>query len=182
VTRSVWRTGVICWVALIIPLVLPLVTGRVFAHGDLLWFHLPLRRLYSEALAAGDSLLWSPALFSGVYLFGEGQAGMAHPFHWLLYRLLPLPIAFNLELISTFPLAGGGMYLLLRRWLSREAALVGAMLFAFSGFNLMHLSHLNAIAVIAHLPWALWSIDVMLSTSSPGARAAAFAGLVLVIA
>jgi hypothetical protein len=180
--RSVRRTAVICWVALSIPLVLPLLTGRVFARGDFVWLHLPLRRLYSEALTAGDSVLWSPALFSGAYIFAEGQTGMAHPFHRVLYRLLPLPIAFNLELVSTYPFAGGGMYLLLRRWMSREAALIGAMLFAFSGFNLIHLAHMNAIAVIAHLPWALWSIEVMLSTSSARERAAAFAGLVLVIA
>src|SRR5262252_5852673 len=166
-----------CWVALSIPLVLPLVTGRVFADGDFISMHLPLRRLYSDVIAAGDAMLWTPSLFSGAYIFAEGQAGFGHPFHWVLYRLLPLQVAFNLELITIFPFAGAGMYLLLRRWIAPEGAIVGAMLFAFSGSQLMHLSHINAIAVIAHVPWVLLAIDVLLSTSSARARAAAFAGL-----
>ena len=180
--RSLRATVAMCWVALSTPLVVPLLTGRVFADGDFISIHLPLRRLYSDVIAAGDSMLWTPALFSGAYIFAEGQAGFGHPFHWMLYRLLPLQVAFNVELIAIFPFAGGGMYLLLRRWLTREAAVVGAMLFAFSGSQLMHLPHINAIAVIAHLPWVLLAIDVMLSTSSPRARAAAFAGLVLAVA
>src|SRR5439155_1219804 len=60
--------------------------------------------------------------------------------------------------------------------------LVGALLFAFCGAQLMHLSHINAIAVIAHVPWLLLAIDVMLTTSSPRARAGGFAGLVLALA
>ena len=46
--------------ALFIPLLLPLSTGRVFATDDLAVFHLPLRHLYSEALANGEG--WREAL------------------------------------------------------------------------------------------------------------------------
>ena len=99
----------LCCLALFVPLCIPLFTGRVFAWDDLAAFHLPLRHLYREALLTGDSILWSPALFSGTYLFGEGQTGMAHPFHWLIYRLLPLAVAFNVEVISSYLVALAGI-------------------------------------------------------------------------
>ena len=84
-------------------------------------------------------MLWTPAIFAGFYLHGEGQIGLFHPFHQLLYRALPLGPAFNLELIASYVAAFAGMVWFLRRLrFSRAAALFGAMLFAFSGFNLLH--------------------------------------------
>ena len=41
-------------------------------------------------------------MFGGYYLFGEGQLGMAHPWHLLLYRFLPLTPAFNIEIVSSY--------------------------------------------------------------------------------
>ena len=78
--------------------------------GDLAWFHIPVRYLYGQALAAGDSILWKPAMFRGFYLHGEGQLGAMHPLHLVLYRALPLPPALSLEIIAVFAFALGGMY------------------------------------------------------------------------
>ena len=48
------------------------------------------------------------------------------------------------------------MFWFLRRLrFSHAAALFGAMLFAFSGFNLLHHHHINMVAVVAHMPWLL---------------------------
>src|SRR5262245_2586048 len=94
--------------ALCVPLMVPLLTRRVWTFDDLAAFHLPMRFLYQQALAAGDSILWTPAFYSGVYIFGEGQAGAAHPLHVLLYRLLPLDLAFNLEILSSCVAAAAG--------------------------------------------------------------------------
>ena len=41
----------------------------------------------------------------------------------------------------------------------------GALLFTFSSFNLLHFVHPNAVAVVAHIPWLLWAIDVVLTDS-----------------
>ena len=105
----------LCSLGLLTPLLLPLATGRVFVQNDLTWFHLPMRYLYQQALRAGDTVLWTPSILAGFYMQGEGQTGMFHPVHQLLYRLLPLGPAFNLELIGSYPLAFGGMYWFLRR-------------------------------------------------------------------
>ncbi len=172
----------VCSLALLAPLLGPLIRGRVFVYNDLSWFHLPLRYLYQEALHAGDSTLWTPSIFAGFYVHGEGQIGLFHPFHQLLYRVLPLAAGFNLELVTSYPVAFGGMFWFLRRLqFSRAAALFGAMLFAFSGFNLLHHHHMNMVAVVAHMPWLLATADVLIVDERQQARAFAFAGMALVV-
>jgi len=169
--------------ALVAPLAWPLVNGRVFVYNDLTWFHLPTRYLYEQALRRGDSLLWTPAIYSGLYLHGEGQIGILHPLHLLLYRALPLQTAFNLELIVNYVAAFGGMYWFLGRLQYRiEPALFGAMLFAFSGFNLLHHHHLNMVATVAHLPWLLAATDVLLTDGRRQVRAGAFATVAGILA
>ncbi len=120
---------------------------------------------YAQQLAAGQSFDWLPSLYNGFYLTGEGQVGSYHPLHLLLYRWLPLTVAFDLELLLSYPLMLIGMYgLLVRRLGQHGAALFGGLVFTFSGFNLLHFVHPNAVAVVAHMPWLLWMIDVLLTT------------------
>ena len=122
-----------------------------------------MRHLYREALHSGDSVLWTPSIFAGFYMHGEGQIGVFHPFHQVLYRALPLRPAFNLELIANYIAAFAGTFWFFRRLqLSSTAALFGAMLFAFSGFNLLHHQHMNMVSVVAHMPWLLAATDVLI--------------------
>jgi hypothetical protein len=184
VSRSRALAGIIavCSVALLVPLLRPLIAGKVFVSNDLSWFHLPMRHLYQQALHAGDTVLWTPSIFAGLYLHGEGQIGLFHPFHQLLYRLLPLGAAFNLELIANYPAAFGGTFWFLRRLrFSHAAALFGAMLFAFSGFNLLHYHHINMVAVVAHMPWLLAAADVVIVDERRRARAFGFAAIALIL-
>lgn len=177
-----WIVGV-CSLALFAPLAWPLVTGRIFPGTDLGNFHIPLRYLYQEALRAGDSLLWTPAMFAGFYIHGEGQIGLYHPLHLLLYRALPLQAAVNLELLATYIASFAGMYWLLRRLqLSTTASLFGGLLFGFSGFQLLHYAHVNAVAVAAHIPWLLACVDVFITADRPMQRTAGYAGVALVLA
>ncbi len=173
----------LCSAALLAPLAVPLLTGRVFVTDDLAFYHLPIRHLFQQALNAGDTTLWTPAIFSGLYLHGEGQAGIFHPFHQFLYRAFPLGAALNVELIASYPAAFGGTLWLLRRLgLGRAAALTGAMLFAFSGFNLLHHMHINMVAVVAHLPWLLAGADVLITDERRRARTLAVAGIAICLA
>ncbi len=172
----------ICSAALLLPLAWPLLQDRVFVYNDLSWFHLPFRHLYQQALQKGDSLLWTPAIFSGVYFHGEGQTGVFHPLHLLLYRVLPLQAAFNLELLANYVAAFAGTWWFLRRLrFDAEPALFGAMLFAFSGFALLHHHHVNMIAVVAHLPWLLGAADVLIVEDARRPRRLAFAAVALIL-
>jgi hypothetical protein len=168
--------------ALFIPLLYPLLTGRVFTRDDFAALQLPFRYLYREALHSGDSFLWTSAYHSGFYLHGAGIAGMAHPLHLLLYRFLPLGLAFNLEIVTPFVAMLFGSGLLLRRLgLASEAAWFGAMLFTFSGFNVFNLMHMNQAAVIAHLPWQLLAAHVLLTSTDRKSQALSFAGFALLV-
>lgn len=136
----------------------PLWLDGLVLHTDLEWYHLPLRDFYARCLAEGEAFTWLPELYCGYYVHGEGQAGMFHPVHFLLYRFLPLVTAFNIEFLLSYPFMFTGTYLFLRRWrLPVHAALFGAFGFAFSSFALLHDAHLNAVAVISHIPWVLWA-------------------------
>src|SRR4029079_2700839 len=168
----------VCSAVLFVPLALPLFMGRVLVFNDLRWFPLPMRYLYQQALRHGDSILWTPAIFSGVYVMGEGQVGLLHPLHLLWYAVLPLQTAFALELVFNYVAAFAGMLWFLRRLrFSVSAALFGAMLFAFSGVNLLHHHHLNMIAVVAPLPWLLAAADVVMADDRRQARVAGFAAM-----
>jgi hypothetical protein len=180
--RSLSGLVAACSVALLAPLLRPAFIRGVFVYNDLSWFHLPMRYLYQQALHAGDTVLWTPSIFAGLYMHGEGQIGLFHPFHQLLYRLLPLGTAFNLELIANYPAAFAGMFWFLRRLrFSRAAALFGAMLFAFSGFNLLHHHHINMVAIVAHLPWLLAAADVLIVDERRRARTLAFAAMAMIL-
>jgi len=158
----------------------PIFVGGVYTHDDHGWLQLPIRYLYSQALASGDDVLWTPQLTNGMYLHGEGQVGMYHPLHLVLYRTLPLAWAFNLEFILSYMWMFPGMYLMLRRLdLPLYASLFGALVFTFSGFNLLHSVHLNAIAVISHIPWLIVAIDIVLRTKDRRKLAAAQLGISL---
>jgi membrane protein YdbS with pleckstrin-like domain len=98
----------------------------------------------------------------------------------LLYKTLPLRLAFNLECWLGYPLMLLGMYLFLQRLkIDCAAALFGASAFTFGGFNLLHFVHPNAVAVVAHIPWLLLAIDVLDSAQQPLHRRFAFAAIAL---
>ncbi len=144
----------------------PFFAGRIYVADDLGAFHLPIRAFYAKQLANGQPYDWMPQLYCGFYLTGEGQAGVYHPLHQILYRFLPLRAALAWEYLLPYPLMMIGTWLWLRRRLRRsDAAMLGGLVFTFSSFNLLHFVHPNAIAVIAHLPWLLWAIDITMVDS-----------------
>jgi hypothetical protein len=158
----------------------PFWAGRIYTHDDLGAFHLPVRAFYAEQLARGEPFDWTPGLFAGFYLSGEGQAGTYHPLHLVLYRFLPLPSALALEILLSYPLMLAGTYWFLKRRLGRrDAAMFGSLVFTFSGFNLLHFIHPNAIAVVSHVPWLLWAIDLAMTSSNARQVAGAEIGIAL---
>ncbi|GMV93096.1 MAG: hypothetical protein AMXMBFR82_28740 [Candidatus Hydrogenedentota bacterium] len=166
------RVGLACCASVLFALSIPLLTGKVYTHIDLGGFHLPARAFYQDCLRNGDSFLWEPQVLCGHYIHGEGQGGFLHPLHYLLYRFLPLQVAFNLELLLCYPAILSGCYLLFRRWsMSRAAALFAAFLFAFSGFGILRAAHMHLVEMTVHLPWLLLAIDGAFTGRTPRQRA-----------
>ncbi|MCE9591234.1 MAG: YfhO family protein [Planctomycetes bacterium] len=158
-------TGAVAAVLFVL-LARPVFEGGIYTRDDLANHALPIRHFYAEALQHGDSFLWWPGIFDGVYIHGEGQAGMCHPLHLLLYRFLPLDLAFNAEFMLNYVWVFAGSYLMLRRLVvaPRHAALLGAVVFTFSGFCLQRFVHINAMSVVSHIPWLLWANHVLLTS------------------
>jgi len=153
-------------------LLAPLFRGLAFISGDLLGVDLPSRKFYADCLHHHESFLWCPFLYGGFYLHGEGQTGMMHPFHLLLYSVLPLTTAFDIEILSAYVFMFAGGYRLFKSWkLCTPAALFGTFLFTFGGTNLILLRHINAVAVVAHLPWLLLAIGRVFESEKPRTRA-----------
>jgi len=161
--RNLLGWSLLAALGLLIVLAAPPLAGRIYVRDDLGAFHLPVRAFYAEQLALGEPFDWMPQLYCGFYLSGEGQAGTYHPLHLLWYRFLPLPAALGCEYLASYPLMLVGMWLFLRRRLgSTAAAMLGSLTFTFSTFSLLHFIHPNAVMVVAHVPWLLWAIDVVL--------------------
>jgi hypothetical protein len=171
-----------CAAALCVPLFVPLLSGRLLTFDDLARFHIPTRWLYARALSAGDAIWWTPDLLSGFYLHGEGQVGMLHPLHLILYSTLPFTPAFTLDIAANYLFAtAGGMFMLRRFGFSWAAAWLGAFLYAFSGFNLTHLIHINMIAVVAHLPWLMAAAHAIAVSSTMRQRLRASLAMALLL-
>jgi len=164
-------------------LCVPLFRGEVYVEDDLSAYHLPMRHFYQQCLTQGDSFLWTPRMYCGFYLHGEGQVGMCHPWHLLLYRFFPLGTALNIELLASYLFAFAGMILFLRRVnVSWFAAAFGAFLFTFCGFFHAHYVHIMIPAIVAHIPWLLVAIDALFRSQHSAVRVVASASVVMLTA
>ncbi|MFP6640573.1 MAG: hypothetical protein VCC04_10040 [Myxococcota bacterium] len=158
----------------------PAFTASFYNGTDLDLFHIPVRAFYQNALLNENAFLWYPYSFRGYYIHAESQSAFYHPLNLLSYKYLSFAAAFNLEFIRSYIfLLGGGLFPLLRMGLGLGPAMFGSLIFAFSGFNLLHYMHLNVVGAIAHIPWLLLAIDVVIR--SPNRVFVALATLAIVL-
>ena len=91
-------------------------------------------------------------------------------------------MAFNLEGRVELSLDAAGDLRLVAAALAAPMRRCSARCFTFCGFNLFHLPHVNAMAVVAQLPWLLWAIDVAVCDPRPRWRLVASAAIALLTA
>ena len=111
--------------------------------------------------AARSTFSWATDLGSGAmnaysfYLYGSPffWLSLIFPQNWLPYLMVPL-------LVLKFAVAGGGAYRYLCRYVRRsDHAVLGACLYAFSGFSIYNVFFNHFIDVVALFPWMLWALD-----------------------
>lgn len=119
----------------------------------------PWRWLAVEVEKTMQLPLWNPYSFSGTPLLAILQGGVLYPLNILLF-LLPFAIGWSV-LISLQPvLASMFTYLYLRNLrLKKEAALLGGIAFAFSGFMVAWMEWGTVGHVALWLPLILLAID-----------------------
>jgi Bacterial membrane protein YfhO len=161
-------------------IVFPMFQRKVYPRTDLSTWAIPSRFFYAQCLAAGDDFCWCPDLWCGYYLHGEDFVGMYHPVHFVLYSMLPLADAFNVEFLLNYLILLAGSFLLLRRWnMGLGTSMFGSFVFTFFGFNIAHFVHIVVTSAVAHLPFCLVAIDGVMRGRSR--RAIALCGLALAI-
>jgi len=143
------------FVPIVLFLLPPLLTGRIFFHGDLeSYFHglrLHLRTFWLHGRVEG----WNPAASCGLPLLGDIQLAAFYPPNIVFYLFDP-GIAFTLSFIIHFSLG----VIFFRRFLaglghSSRAAAFGGIVFMWSGFFWAHLHHVTFLAAAVWLPLML---------------------------
>ncbi len=119
---------------------------------------------YPDSTFAGaphNTFSWATDLSSGVmnaysfYLYGSPFFWLSAllPQSWLPYMMVPL-------LVLKFGVAGGGAYLYLRRYVKNaNYAVLGACLYALSGFAVYNVFFNHFVDVVALFPYLLWALD-----------------------
>jgi hypothetical protein len=157
-----------------------LLSNEAFLARDMLLVYLPLRSYWVQRVLSGSFPDWYP--YDGL---GQPFSGMliSAPFHPLnvVYLLLPLKAALNLNVLLCFPTAFGGVYALARRFGGGVApAVLGGLGFAFSGALVSSTNNLSYLMAAATVPWALWGADRFLQRPSWG-RASLTGGLAALV-
>ena len=119
---------------------------------------------YPDSTFAGaphNTFSWATDLGSGVmnaysfYLYGSPffWLSVLLPQSWLPYMMVPL-------LVLKFGVAGGGAYLYLQRYVKNwDYAVLGACLYALSGFAVYNVFFNHFVDVVALFPYLLWALD-----------------------
>jgi len=125
----------------------------------------PVRQLYPwkqitiEAEKKGNLPTWNPYNFAGTPLLSNFQAAAFYPFN-ILFFILPFQISWSFLILLQPLLAGIFLYLYLNNLkLRKEASLLGAIVFSFSGFSIAWMEWGTIIHTALWLPLILLSID-----------------------
>lgn len=138
---------------------------QVHIPYDLEGYHLPLADYAFQQLKQGRWPQWDPSIYSGMSFAANVQAALYYPGTWLMFaatwgrerlsyqsledlNLLHVPLAFTLCFVW-----------LRRKGLRDLAAVLGAMVYAYSGYMCLQLQHFGLIVAYTWIPLALLGVD-----------------------
>ena len=139
--------------------------GRALVDYDAFVYFYPQRVYLAHALLAGRIPLWDPDLFLGAPFLANPQTAVLYPPSWL-FVLGPVQAVYSAQLVLHGFLAAFFTYLLARRAFDALplAAVLGGLAFAFGGFAVAQVGHLNQISAVAWLPAVLLGYDRFVAT------------------
>jgi hypothetical protein len=134
--------------------------GRVLVDYDAFVYFYPQRVYLARSLLAGKLPLWDPDLFLGAPFLANPQTAVLYPPSWL-FLLGPVHAVYTAQLVLHAFLAAFFTYLLARHTFGvlPLAAAVGGLAYAFGGFAVGQVGHLNQISAAAWLPAVLLAYD-----------------------
>ncbi len=155
-------------VAATFPLILHLTTHLPNDLGDpvlnawILWWD-------ATAIRHGFTHVWdAPSYFPYLHTLAYsdhllGLALFTAPIQWVTTNPV---LVYNIALIASYANAGGGMYVLARLLTGRrDAAVLSALIYAFTAFRVAHFAHLQWL-MTGWLPLSLWALHRYFSTGA----------------
>lgn len=144
--------------------------GRVLSspQNDLYLHFAAWRQFGADTLRQGHLALWNPHYLGGSPFLGNFESALLYPSH-LLYLMLPLSLALDLDLVMHVFLAGAFTYLWARhRGLSPTASFLSGATFMWGGAFYLHLyaGHLPNLTVMAWAPLVFLALDGLLERIS----------------
>lgn len=142
--------------------------GRALVDYDAFVYFFPQRVYLAQALLGGRIPLWDPDLFLGAPFLANPQTAVLYPPSWL-FMLGPVQSIYTVQLVLHGFLASFFTYLLTRRAFGIHplAAAVGGLAYAFGGFAVGQVGHLNQISAAAWLPAVLLAYQQFAATHRP---------------
>lgn len=154
-----------------------------FSGSDLVDLNLAQRSWLGAALRRLEWPVWCPLLHCGTPLFAEGQTGSLYPANTVLFALFRPALALGLAVAIHFLVAGLGAFKLARAHeRSPMASLLAAIAFAFGGYMVARVRHLNLVNAAAMLPWLLLATHRLVERPSPRRTAGLAFAVALTIA
>ncbi len=137
---------------------------RFYVPYDLSGVNYSLADYTFQSLRQGRFPEWDPSIYCGLSFVGNVQAGLFYPPKWILWigNLGRSRLSFkSLEILvmAHVWLAFLLCYLWLRDKYSMVPAVLGAGVFAYSGYMPLHLQHLGVVLGYAWTPLGFWGVD-----------------------
>jgi hypothetical protein len=138
---------------------------KVYIPFDLWGYHYPLMDAAFQSLGRLSFPTWDLSIYCGQPFAGNIQAALFYPPTWILYLVSAAHAHLTYTALEAFVFAHIWLaFLIFFCWLRNKgladlACILGAGVFAYSGFTMLQLQHLGLICGYAWLPLGLWGID-----------------------
>lgn len=138
---------------------------KVYIPFDLWGYHYPLMDYAFQSLRRFSFPAWDPAIYCGQPFAANIQAALFYPPAWILYAISAGHDHLPYRALEAFVFAHIWLgFLLSFCWLRSKrladlACILGAGIFAFSGYAMLQLQHQGLLCGYAWLPLGLWGID-----------------------
>jgi hypothetical protein len=142
---------------------------RVFFERDISLYWYPQVATLTRTLRAGSWPVWDTYERFGMPLLADPGVQLFYPTTWLVL-VLPPDAVYALLVLGHCLLAGAGVFLLCRRWVSSWlGSAVAGVAFATSGPFLSLVTLYHHFVSAAWIPWVLLALEKMLREPTPGA-------------
>ncbi len=146
---------------------------KVYIPFDLWGYHYPLMDYAFQSLKRFSFPAWDPAIYCGQPFAANLQAALFYPPTWILYAISAGHDHLPYRAVEVFVFAHIWLaFLLCFCWLRNKrlsdlACILGAGIFAYSGYAMLQLQHQGLLSGYAWLPLGLWGIDDLTEGRSP---------------